>query len=242
MRKCLYAVRFLTLAAALAGLTSAAAQDPSGSSSQAAPKRQPGAKSQGDTKATEAAPTPTVPGVEKPATSEKAENRTVVGGAPLDPHAYVIGPEDVIFVRVWREAELSGQFSVRPDGKISLPLINEVTAAGMTPAKLSAKIAADLSACCMVKPEVTVSVQQVNSKKYFIQGEVQKPGAYPLLVPTTVLEALVNAGGFREFANRKKIIVLRKIERLRFNYNEVIKGKNMAQNILLQSGDQIIVP
>lgn len=218
------------------------AQDPPGTQAPAASKAAPAAKPADETKSKEPPPTPTVPGAEKAAEIDKPENRTVVGGAPLDPHAYVIGAEDVIFVRVWREAELSGQFSVRPDGKISLPLINEVVAAGLTPEKLSAKIAADLSACCMVKPEVTVSVQQVNSKKYYIQGEVQKPGAYPLLVPTTILEALVNAGGFREFANKKKIIILRKTERLRFNYNEVIKGKNPEQNTLLRPGDQIIVP
>ena len=94
----------------------------------------------------------------------------------------------------------------------------------------------------MTQPEVNVAVLQVNSKKYFIIGEVQKPGSYPLTVPTTVLEALVNAGGFRDFANPKKIIVLRAGERFKFNYKEVIAGKKMEQNIKLESGDQIIVP
>jgi polysaccharide export outer membrane protein len=169
------------------------------------------------------------------------EAREIVGGAPVDANAYIIGPEDVIQVRVWREAELSGQFQVRPDGKISLPLVNEMQAAGVTPQQLAANIAAGLGKY-MTQPEVSVAVQQVNSKKYFIIGEVQKPGSYPLTVPTTVLEALVNAGGFRDFANPKKITILRAGQRLRFNYKEVISGKNMGQNILLQTGDQIIVP
>jgi polysaccharide export outer membrane protein len=94
----------------------------------------------------------------------------------------------------------------------------------------------------MTHPEVTVGVERVNSKKYYITGEVNRPGAYPLLVPTTVLEGLVNAGGFRDFANTKKITILRGSDRLKFNYKEVTKGKKMEQNIVLQNGDEIIVP
>ena len=94
----------------------------------------------------------------------------------------------------------------------------------------------------MVHPEVTVGVEKVNSKKYYIQGEVNKAGSYPLVIDTTVLEALVNAGGFRDFANTKKIVILRGTQRLKFNYHDVTHGKNMEQNILLKPGDQIIVP
>jgi polysaccharide biosynthesis/export protein len=159
----------------------------------------------------------------------------------IDPKNYVIGPEDILFVAVWREPELSGQRAVRPDGKISLQLIGEVQAAGLTPEQLGANVAEGLSKY-MTRPEVTVGVQQVNSKKYFISGEVLRPGAYPLLNQATVLQALVNAGGFRDFANTKKIIILRGDERFKFNYKEVIKGKRMDQNILLQNGDQIIIP
>jgi len=93
----------------------------------------------------------------------------------------------------------------------------------------------------MLHPLVTVAVEEVNSKKYFVQGEVQKPGAYRLVVPTTVLEALGNAGGFREFANTKNVLILRGTQTLKFNYKNVTRGKGMEQNILLQSGDQIIV-
>lgn len=165
-----------------------------------------------------------------------------VNAAPVDPKAYVIGAEDVIMVRVWREPELSGQYMVRPDGKISIPLVNEIQAAGLTPERLSAAVVEGLTKY-MTRPEVTVSVMTVNSRKYYIQGEVQRPGAYPLVVPTTVLEALVNAGGFKEFANSKKITVLRHgSERHKFNYKEVTHGKHVEQNIVLQPGDQIIVP
>jgi polysaccharide export outer membrane protein len=164
-----------------------------------------------------------------------------VGAAPVDPKAYIIGPEDMLSIRVWREPELSGPLPVRPDGKISLPLVGEVQASGLTPEALGASIAQGLEKV-MTHPEVTVGVDRVNSKKYFIQGEINKPGSYPLVVPTTVLEALVNAGGFRDFANTKKIIVLRGSQRLKFNYREVTKGKKMDQNILVQNSDQIIVP
>ena len=159
----------------------------------------------------------------------------------IDPKAYVIGPEDVISVNVWREPANSGQFTVRPDGRIAIPLVGEIQAAGLTPERLSAAIAEGLQKV-MTHPEVTVGVERVNSKKYFIQGEINRPGAYSLAVPTSVLEALVNAGGFRDFANKKKISILRGTERLKFNYQEVSKGKKMEQNIPLQPGDQIIVP
>ncbi len=170
-----------------------------------------------------------------------AEVKPAGPAAPVDPKAYIIGAEDLLSIRVWREPENSGQFVVRPDGKISVPLIGEVQAAGLTPEKLGESIAAGLQKV-MVHPEVTVGVERVNSKKYFIQGEVNKPGSYPLVIDTTVLEALVNAGGFREFANTKKIVILRGGERLRFNYHEVTHGKKMEQNILVKPGDQIIVP
>jgi len=120
--------------------------------------------------------------------------------------------------------------------------VNEIQASGLTPKQLE-KALTDGLAKFINQPEVTVQVTTVNSRKYYIQGEVQRPGAYPLVVPTTVLEALVNAGGFREFANTKKITVLRNgRERMRFNYKDVTRGKHPEQNIQLQPGDQIIVP
>jgi polysaccharide biosynthesis/export protein len=187
---------------------------------------------------------PDTPDPAKAATQPAADAKPATlapPAAPVDPKAYVIGAEDVISIRVWHEPENSGQFIVRPDGKVSVPLVGEIQAAGLTPEKLSLNIAESLQKI-MVHPEVTVGVDRVNSKKYYIQGEVNKPGSYPLVIDTTVLEALVNAGGFRDFANTKKIVILRGSDRLKFNYHEVTHGKKMEQNILVKPGDQIIVP
>jgi polysaccharide biosynthesis/export protein len=181
------------------------------------------------------------PAAEQPAPATAAVPDKTAPAAPVDPKAYLIGAEDVISIRVWHEPDNSGTFIVRPDGKVSVPLIGEIQAAGLTPEKLSANIAEGLQKI-MVHPEVTVGVEKVNSKKYYIQGEgINRPGSYPLVIDTTVLEALVNAGGFREFANTKKIVILRGSQTLKFNYKEVTKGKNMEQNILVKPGDQIIV-
>ena len=181
------------------------------------------------------------PAAEQPAPATAAVPDKTAPAAPVDPKAYLIGAEDVISIRVWHEPDNSGTFIVRPDGKVSVPLIGEIQAAGLTPEKLSANIAEGLQKI-MVHPEVTVGVEKVNSKKkYYIQGEgINRPGSYPLVIDTTVLEALVNAGGFREFANTKKIVILRGSQTLKFNYKEVTKGKNMEQNILVKPGDQII--
>jgi polysaccharide export outer membrane protein len=123
-----------------------------------------------------------------------------------------------------------------------MPLVNELQAAGLTPEALSKAITEGLGKY-LTQPEVSVSVTAVNSKKYYISGEgAQRTGSFPLTVPTTVLEALVNAGGFREFAKPKNIVVLRRGQKLKFNYKEVIDGKKMEQNILIEHGDHIIVP
>jgi polysaccharide export outer membrane protein len=184
---------------------------------------------------------PSKPGADAATDTKPAPAEVKPPAAPVDPKAYLIGPEDVISIRVWHEPENSGQFVVRPDGKISVPLIGDILASGITPYQLSLNIAEGLQKI-MVHPEVTVGVERVNSKKYYIQGEVNRPGSYPLVIDTTVLEALVNAGGFRDFANTKKIVILRGSERLKFNYHEVTHGKKMEQNILVKPGDQIIVP
>jgi len=159
----------------------------------------------------------------------------------VDPHKYLIGAEDVIYVLVWREPDLTGDKVVRPDGKISLPLVGEVQAAGLTPDQLGKDIATALTRF-INGPEVTVSLLAVNSKKYYIDGEVNKPGEYKLVTSTTILAALSEAGGFREFAKTGKIRVLRGSTTLKFNYKEVSHGKKMEQNIEIQSGDHIIVP
>ena len=175
----------------------------------------------------------------KPAAAEPAANSALP--VTVDPKTFSLGPEDVILVRVWREPDMSGQLVVRPDGKITMPLIRDVDASGLSPEQLAAKITTALSQF-INNPQVLVQVLAVRSKRYLISGEINRPGAYPLAVPTTVFEALSMAGGFREFANKKKITIVRGSQRLRFNYNEVVKGKNLGQNVQLENGDKIIVP
>ncbi|MDZ7638148.1 MAG: polysaccharide biosynthesis/export family protein [Bryobacterales bacterium] len=184
-------------------------------------------------------PAPTNP----PATDGALPDQRLSTNFPgvVDPSSYKIGPEDVIEIRVWREPELSVQQSVRPDGKITLPLIGDVIANETTPKELSAAISTRLKEF-INNPSVMVTVEQVRSKKFTITGEVNRPGSYPLLTATTVLDALTNSGGFRDFANKKKITIIRGDERIRFNYNDVIEGKNMDQNIELRNGDLIVVP
>lgn len=162
-------------------------------------------------------------------------------GASVDPRSYKIGPEDILLLRVWREPDLSGLISVRPDGKVNLLLVGELDAMDVTPVELEARITKAYEKV-LKNPIVTLQVQKVESKRYLISGEVNKAGAFPLVRPTTVLEALTIAGGIREFGNSKKIVVMRGSERLKFNYNEVIKGKKLEQNITLQPGDHIVVP
>ena len=177
--------------------------------------------------------------------ARQAAAKATVGGsitaAPVDPRSYIIGPEDILAISVWREPDFTRAVQVRPDGKFTMPLIGDITAAGLTPNALAEVMVKELSKF-INKPEVSVSLQSVQSKKYYITGEVNRTGSFPLVVPTTILEALTNAGGFHEYAKKNKIYILRGSERIRFNYNEVIKGKKLEQNILVQNGDYIHVP
>ena len=161
--------------------------------------------------------------------------------AAVDPNKYLIGPEDVLFIRVWREPDFTLPAAVRPDGKITMPLVGDVQAGDQTPMQLT-KTITELLGKYLNNPDVNVIVTDVRSKKYYIDGEVLKPGTYLLVTPTTVLEALSNCGGFRDFANSKKIRILRKGNILHFNYKDVSKGKNLEQNILVEPGDHIIIP
>ena len=164
--------------------------------------------------------------------------------ATTDPE-YVIGAEDVLNVSVWKEPEVTRTVPVRPDGKISLPLINDIQAAGLTPAQLTGLITEKLNKY-FTDPQVTVIVTAINSRRIYILGEVNRSGAYQLLPNMTVLQALSGAGGFSQFANLKGIYVLReengKQIKFPFNYKEVIKGNRPEQNILLKPGDTIVVP
>jgi polysaccharide export outer membrane protein len=181
---------------------------------------------------------PSVPNATEGARAAPSNEPTTTA---VDPRTYVIGPEDVLFVRVWREQDFTAPYVVRPDGKITLPLVGDVHAAGLTPERLASQIEEALSEY-INKPDVSVSLQQVRSKKYFITGQVFRPGEFPLPVPTRVFDALSNAGGFRDFANKKKIVIIRGNERLKFNYNDILKGKNLEQNVFLENGDTIFVP
>jgi len=159
---------------------------------------------------------------------------------------YVIGPEDVLAVNVWKEPEISRTVPVRPDGKISLPLVGDMIVTGLTAQQLQASITQQLQNY-VSSPEVSVIVQEVKSEKVNVVGRVVKPGSYSLSKPTTVLDAVVMAGGFRDFAKEKKIYVLRvnkdgNPDRLPFNYKDVIKGKNLSQNVLLEPHDTVVVP
>jgi polysaccharide export outer membrane protein len=170
------------------------------------------------------------------------------GCAPATPPAtspdYVIGSEDTLHVSVWKEPDLTATLPVRPDGKISLPLLNDVQAAGLTPMQLAADLTTRLKRY-VSDPQVTVVVTQMNSQKVFLLGEVLHTGAVPLLPNMTVLQVLSTAG-FSQFANTKGIYILRtengKQDKLPFNYKAVVKGEHMEQNILLKPGDTVVVP
>lgn len=158
---------------------------------------------------------------------------------------YVIGPEDMLQISVWKNESLSRQLPVRPDGKISMPLLHDIQASGLTPMQLRDKIATALAEF-MPSPEVSVTVLEVRSYRVSVLGEVQRPGVLQLKAPTTVLEALALAGGFRDFASPSKIVIFRKdnagqTQRLRFNYNRAV-GSAGEDNVTLRSGDVVVVP
>ena len=183
-----------------------------------------------------------------PNTNQETNKNAEAATAPAKPHddTFIIGVDDVLAVNVWKETEVSRSVPVRSDGKISLPLVGEVQAAGETPHQLELAIAKRLQSY-ISEPEVTVIVQQINSQKFNILGQVTKPGFYSLVNSPTVLDALAMAGGFRDFAKKKSIYVLRQnpdgtTTRLPFNYKDVIQGKNAAQNVKLQPHDTVYVP
>jgi len=159
---------------------------------------------------------------------------------------YVIGNDDMLGVNVWNEPQLTQSVPVRSDGKISLPLIGEIQAAGRTPLQLKDAITFKLGEY-LSAPNVTVTVQQINSQKFNILGRVAKPGSYSLLATTTILDAIALAGGFQDFAKQKNIYILRRNsdgseKRINFNYKDVIRGSHPEENIKLMPNDTIVVP
>ena len=161
------------------------------------------------------------------------------------PSEYVIGPDDQLTILIWVGKDLSADVVVRPDGRISLPLLNEVQAAGLTPDQLRERITQQAKRY-VDDPQATVVVRQINSRKVFITGEVDKPGSYSLTTPTTVLQLISIAGGLKEYAKKKKIVVMRTENGRQisfpFNYQDVSRGKNLKQNIELKPGDMVVVP
>ncbi len=163
----------------------------------------------------------------------------------LADEGFIIGPEDLLVVNVWKEPDISRSIAVRSDGKITLPLIGEIEASGRTPTQLGHEISGKLQSY-ISEPEVTVIVQEIRSQRFNILGQVSKPGSYLLSNSVTVLDAIAVAGGFRDFAKKKSIYVLRQSAdggqmRLPFNYNEVIKGKKPEQNVRLKPRDTVVV-
>lgn len=189
------------------------------------------------------------------ATAQKAPKQDKAKAAPEmaasqavkdNSDSYVIGPEDVLSIVVWKEPDFTKVVPVRPDGMISVALAGDIKAAGLTVKELQDNLTKQLKTY-IDNPEVSVSVQEFHSQKFNILGEVNKPGAYPLAGPTTILDAIAQAGGFKDFAKTKKIYVLRtmadgKQVKLPFNYNEVIKGNQMNTNVPLEPRDTVVVP
>jgi polysaccharide export outer membrane protein len=177
----------------------------------------------------------------QPSAAEKASPSP----APGVSSTYVIQPSDVLDIQVWKEPEVSKSVPVRPDGKISLPLVNDIQASGLTAGNLTSELTERLKKF-IADPQVTVMVTQVNSQRFYVMGEVTRGGTYPLAQGMTVLQGLSGAGGFTPFANPKKIYILRdqagKQVKYPFNYKEVVKGKSQDENITLQPGDTIVVP
>ena len=186
-------------------------------------------------------PAPATPSV--PAGSKPAPPVPTPGIAT--PADYVIGPDDALDVIVWRDKDMSASVQVRPDGKISLPLVNDIQAAGLTPDQLRETVKAAV-ARFVTDPSVTIVVRQINSRKVYVTGSVNKPGPFPLSDTMTVLQMLALAGGLSEYANGKEILVMRtergQTQSFKFNYKDVSKGKNLQQNIVLRPGDTIVVP
>jgi len=180
---------------------------------------------------------------EKPADAPKTlpnSTGTNGAGAPVDPKMYVMGPEDVISISVFNEPQMTRTEVVRPDGKITMPLIGDLQAEGLTPERLKAQMTQALSTY-VKNPDVTITVLAVNSKRYTISGQVMRSGPVALVLPTHVFDALSSVG-FRDFANTKKIVIIRGSKRIKFNYKDVLHGKHLEQNILLEPGDTIYVP
>ena len=189
--------------------------------------------------------TPTTPQTNGVPPVPSVPTAPAVPGAIVPPPGYVIGPDDVLSIVFWREKDLSAEVVVRPDGKISLPLLDEIDVVGLTPAELREKVMSEANKL-VEDANATVVVKQINSRRVFITGSVTKPGVYPLTGPMTVVQLIALAGGLLEFADGDKIKVMRTEKAapvaFQFNYKRFSEGKNLEQNIQLKPGDTVIVP
>ena len=181
-----------------------------------------------------------------PKADKQSKEKQLSENPPVVPEEFIIGPEDVLSIFVWHEPELTNKVTVRPDGKIGIPLLNDVQASGLTPKQLQENIAEGLKKF-VTGPQVSVVVQEIRSQNVYVTGAVTKPGAYALGGPLTVMELLIRAGGLQEFAKSEDIQILRKDgdnkpHRLRFNYKTFAEGKDYQQNVLLRNGDMVMVP
>ena len=189
---------------------------------------------------------PAQPTQPAPPAAPGAAAKTAVAGEVIPPAGYLIGPDDVLAVVFWREKDLSvDAIAVRPDGMITVPLINDIKAAGMTPDQVRERIQTAASKY-VADPSVTVVVKAINSRKVFITGQIAKPGQYPLTGPTSVMQLIAMAGGIHEFADGENILIMRTEAGHQvakpFNYDDVLDRKNLQQNIELLPGDTILVP
>jgi polysaccharide biosynthesis/export protein len=182
-----------------------------------------------------------------PSTSQGSDAKSTEKSSFIVTPDYIIGPEDVLEITVWRNQDLSKQVAVRPDGRISLPLLGEVTAVGKTPAQLTEEISAKLKEY-KENPQVSIVIKEVNSYAIFVLGEVAKPGKYPLKSKTTLLQGITIAGGLTAMAARNKLVVFRfgenggGYERMKASYDDIVLRDSARQNIELKPGDTIVVP
>src|SRR4051794_14186621 len=176
--------------------------------------------------------------------AQSAATSAASAGSVL-PAGYVIGPSDVLSIVFWRDKDMSADVTVRPDGKITLPLLNEVTAGGFTPEELRVRLV-EAAKKYLEDPNATVAVKEVHSRNVFITGNVAKPASYPLTGEMSALQLIALAGGLLEYADGGSIVIIRneagRTDYLKFNYKDVVKQKNVQQNVTLKPGDTVIVP
>ncbi|HEX4169171.1 MAG TPA: polysaccharide biosynthesis/export family protein [Bryobacteraceae bacterium] len=178
---------------------------------------------------------------QQPNDDRRQPSGAVKNAEPVNSSTYKIGAADILGIHVWNEPQFSGPVTVHEDGMITLPLLGDLKAGDMTPVQVEQEVTKALTKYVR-QPLVTITVQEVGSKKYYMDGQIARPGEYPLVVPTTILEAISKAGGLAGFANPRHVYVLRGTRQIHFNYKDVLKGKKMSQNIELKPGDHVVVP